>query len=211
MRSPVALHVRITEDVAVLTGLLDRLEAELPEKKRNPHGGHGAGKGGHHPLAAWNSQIAMLVMDIHGGAREIELDLRYSVTGALRFRGGSDRNTQKSLSNLVPLCAGCDYAAVQLVAKRLEAWIWRARMVLGDAEPFSRLPRLPGQSDPRCPFCKTAGSLRVKHATGVVICLRPGCCDSDGNRTTGRVEVGPYSGQPLIAWASGETGVAGAA
>jgi hypothetical protein len=207
MRSPVALHVRVTDSVSLLEELLPRLEDELPEKKKNPHGGNGSGKGGHPPLTSWNTQAAMLVMDIHAGVRELETDLRYSVTGVVRSRGGSDGNTLRSLRGLPALCAGCDYAAVQLACKKMESWIWRARMVLGDAEPFSRLPRLPGQGEPACPFCKTAGSLRVRHATGMVICLKPTCRDSEGSRPQGRIEVGSFSGEPLVAWASGETGI----
>jgi hypothetical protein len=210
MRSPVALHVRVTDDVAALAGLLERLEEELPEKKKNPYGGHGSGKGGHPPLTSWNSQVAMLLLDVHAGVRDLETDLKYQVTGRVRSRGGSDRNTAKCLANLPALCAGCDHAAVSLACKKLESWIWRARMVLGDAEPFSRLPRLPGQGDPRCPFCRTAGSLRVRHATGSVICLKPTCKDSEGNRPQGRVEVGSFSAEPLVAWTDGTTGVAGA-
>lgn len=208
MRSPGALHVRVTDNVDALTGLLARLEEEIPEKRRNPHGGNGSGKGGLPPLTSWNTQAAMLVLDIHAGVRELETDLRYAITGVVRTRGGSDNNTARSLHNLIGLCAGSDYSAVQIACKKMESWIWRARLILGDAEPFSRLPRLPGQPEPACPFCRTAGSLRVRHATGMVICLRPTCKDTEGNRPQGHIEVGSYSGEPLVAWASGETGIA---
>lgn len=211
MRSPVALHVRVADDVAALTGLLVRLEEELPEKRKNPHGGHGSAKGGHHPLSSWNTQVAMLILDIHAGARDLETDLKYQVTGRIRTRGGSDGNTAKCLAGLPALCAGLDYAAVHLTCKKLESWIWRSRMVLGDVEPFSRLPRLPGRKDFGCPFCKTSGSLRVHHGKGVVICLKPDCKDSQGNRPRGRVEVGQFSEERLIAWTDGTTGVEGAA
>lgn len=206
-RSPVALHVRVTDDVAALSGLLGRLEEEIPEKRKNPHGGHGSGKGGHHPLAAWNAQAAMLVLDVHAGCRDLETNLRYSITGTVRTRGGSDRNTARCLMNLAALCAGSDYAGVMLVCRKLESWIWRARLILGDADPVSRLPRLPGQGDFACPFCQTKGSLRVRHATGVVVCLRPTCRDSEGNRPAGRIEVGQYSAKSLLAWSDGTTGV----
>lgn len=210
-RSTVALHTRVSDNVTALAGLLERLEEELPEKKKNPYGGAGTGKGGHHPLAAWNAQAAMLLLEVHSGIRDLETNLRYSVTGRVRVRGGSDRNTETCLRVLPNLCAGCDYAAVQLACKKLESWIWRARLVLGDAEPFSRLPRLPGQGDPRCPFCATPGSLRVRHATGSVVCLKPACKDSNGDRPQGKVEVGQFSLEPIIAWADGTTGVSSGA
>lgn len=211
MRSPVALHTRVTDATAALAELLERLEAEIPEKRKNPYGGAGSGKGGHAPLASWNSQAAMLVMDIHAGVRELEVNLRYSVTGVVRSRGSSDGNTAKSLSVLPSICAGCDYDAVKAACKQMESWIWRARTVLGEVDPFSRLPRLPGAGDPACPFCQSKGTLRVRHSTGVVICLKPSCKDSEGNRPQGRIEVGSFSGEPLIAWASGETGIGVAA
>ena len=109
------------------------------------------------------------------------------------------RNTARCLMNLAALCAGSDYASVMLVCRKLESWIWRARRVpLGDADPVSRLPRLPGQGDFACPFCQTKGSLRVRHATGVVVCLRPTCRDSEGNRPAGRVDAGSFSGEPML-------------
>src|SRR5271166_6065649 len=114
MRSPVALHVRVTDNVAALEGLLERLEEELPEKKKNPFGGHGSGKGGHPPLTSWNTQVAMLTLDIHAGVRELEANLRYAISGRLRSRGGSDGNTVRSLRSLPALCAGSDYTAVDL-------------------------------------------------------------------------------------------------
>jgi len=209
MRSPVALNVRVSDACLLLSRLLVKLEDELPEKRRLPYGGYGTGSGGHGPLAAWNTQAAMLILDIHAGARDLEVNLRYQVAGIVRSRGGSDGNTAKCLLNLPALCAGLDYAAVMIAVKRLEGWIWRARLILGDAEPFARLPRLPGESDPACPFCKSS-TLRVRHATGMVICLRPACKDGNGNRPQGRIEVGSYSAEPILAWADGTTGVAAA-
>ena len=205
-----SLHVRVSDAVDTLTDLLPRLEAEVPAKKKNPYGGHGSGQGGHPPLTSWNSQAAMLILDIHAGVRELETNLRYAVTGVVRSRGGSDGNTARALASLIAMCAAADYAAVVIVCRKLESWAWRARMILGDVEPFARLPRLPGESEPRCPFGDPPhpGTLRVRHATGLVICLHPGCKDSEGNRPQGRIEIGSFSGEPLIAWASGETGVA---
>jgi hypothetical protein len=207
MQTPVAIHVRISDDVAAMEALLERLEEELPEKKKNPHGGHGSAKGGHPPLTSWNTQVAMLVMDIHAGVRELETDLRYAIAGTVRVRGGSDGNTTRSLRALPGLCAGSDHAAVQLACKKLEGWIYRAQLILGDVAPFSRLPRLPGQGEPVCPFCNSAGSLRVQHATGKVRCLKPSCRDTEGNKPSGLVEMGQFSAQPLIAWSDGTTGV----
>jgi hypothetical protein len=209
MQSPAAsssVFVRIADATSTLIELLDRLEAEIAEKRRNPHGGYGSGSGGHPPLA-WNAGVAMLLMEIHSGCRELEQDLKYQVSGRIRTRGGSDGNTVKALEGLPGLVAGVDHAGAVLVARRLESWAFRARLVLGDSEPFARFPRLPGQKAPACPFCHTPDSLRYRPFSGQVRCLRPTCRDSQGNRPEGRIDVGDFSGDPLIAWASGEIGV----
>lgn len=210
MRTTDSVHTRLTDNTAELIALLPRLEAELPEKKRNPHGGFGSGKGGHHPLAAWNVQAAMLILDIHVGARELETNLRYQVAGTVWVRGGSETNTEKCLKGLPSLAMGVPYDVQVMAIRRTESWIYRGRLVLGDAEPVSRLPRLPGEPEPACPYGPHKGTLRVQHLTGVVRCLHPACRDSNGNKPSGRIELGAYSGEPLIAWADGVTGVAAA-
>jgi hypothetical protein len=201
------MHTRISEAVTDLTGLIARLEEEIPEKRKQPYGGYGSGKGGHGPLAAWNSPAAMLLLEIHAGIRDLETDLIYQIAGVIRTRPGSDGNTLAALNGLPALTAGVPYESARQAARRLESWAYRASLILGDVDPFSRLPRLPGETDPACPYCHVRGSLRVRHATGTVMCLRPGCKDSEGNRPRGRIEVGSFSKEPLIAWADGTTGV----
>jgi len=202
-----SLYQRIGDAVGVILILIQRLEDEIPEKAVHPYGSGGlTPRGGHGPLAAWNSQAAMLILEIHQGCRELEQDLKYQVSGHIRTRGGSDGNTTKALEGLPGLVAGLDYAGAQIVAKRLESWAFRARMILGDCEPASRLPRLPGKGELPCPYCGTVGSLRMRSSTGVVTCIRPGCRDGEGNRTMGRMEVGAYSGEMSLVWADGTTG-----
>jgi hypothetical protein len=202
----------MSDATAGLGEVYEKVEAEITEKRRNPHGGFGSGKGGHYPLAAWNNQAAMWVLDVHAGLREAEQDLAYGITRRVRPpRGGSERNTEKILAGLPSLSAGADYVVVRALAKRLENWSFRGQLILGLVDPYSRLPRLPGQGDPQCPFCSSPGTLRVAHATGIVVCLRPGCADSNGNRTRGRIEPGRFSGEQSIVWSDGQTGVARAA
>jgi hypothetical protein len=201
------LHTRITDDVAELLTLLPRLEEEIPEKRRNPHGGFGSGQGGHHPLAAWNTAAAMLVADIHYGARELECDLRYRISGRARSRGASSVNTTRSLQMITSLISGVTYHDGRIAAIRIESWIHRGRLILGDEDPLSRLPRQPGQADPCCPFCGSKGTLRARLATGMIACVRPSCRDSEGNRTRGVIEVGAFSAETSIVWADGTTGL----
>jgi len=103
---------------------------------------------------------------------------------------------------------GFPYDVQVVTIRKLESWIYRGRLVLGEAEPVSRLPRLPGEEEPRCPYGNHKGTLRVRHATGVVTCLHPVCRDSNGDKPIGRIELGQFSGEPMIAWADGTTGVA---
>lgn len=208
MRSSDSLHTRLTGTTGELITLMPLIEAELPEKKRNPYGGFGSGKGGHGPLCAWNVQAAMLILDVHVGARELESNLRYQVAGTFWVRGGSEANTEHCLKGLPALAAGAPYDVAVLAIRRLESWIYRGKLILGLAEPLSRLPRLPGESEPVCPYCERKGTLRVRHATGVVTCLHPACRDSNDKKPAGRIELGKYSGEPMIAWADGMTGVA---
>lgn len=208
MRAADSVHTRLADNTAELIALMPRLEAELPEKKRRPYGGYGSGSGGHGPLCAWNIQAAMLILDIHIGSRELECNLRYSVTGSVWLRGGSDANTEHCLKGLPSLAMGAPYDVQVAAIRRTESWIYRARLVLGDTDPVSRLPRLPGEAEPACPYGSHKGTLRVRHSTGVVTCLHPACRDSNGRKPVGRIELGTYSGEPLIAWADGMTGVA---
>lgn len=204
MRAAPSVFTRVTDDCTELAALLSRLEGEVPEKKRNPHGGYGSGKGGHHN-PAWNAPAAMLVMDIHYGVRELETNLKYEIAGTIRSRGASAGNTWKCLEGLPGLVSGLDHSGARLVLQKLESWINRARMILGDAEPLSRLPRLPGQTEPLCPYCRGA-SLRYRPFSGTVRCIRPGCKDSNGERPAGQLTTGQYSGQPILAWADGQSG-----
>jgi hypothetical protein len=148
------------------------------------------------------------VLDVHIGARELEFNLRYQVAGTVWVRGGSEANTERCLQGLPSLAMGAPYDVQVTAARKLESWIYRARLILGETEPLSRLPRLPGEAEPACPYCRSKGTLRVRHASGVVTCLRPTCRDSDDKRPAGRIELGVFSGEPIVAWADGLTGVA---
>jgi hypothetical protein len=203
-----SVYTRIADAVTTLIVLIERLEAEVPEKAAHPYGSGGlTPRGGHGPLSSWNTQAAMLVLEMHAGLRELEQDLKYQVSGHIRTRGGSDANTSLALEGLPGLVAGLDYAGAMIVTRKLEGWAFRARLILGDIEPFSRLPRLPGEKAPACPYCKTPDSLRYRPFSGQVRCIKPSCRDTNGEPPAGRLEVGAYSGEASLAWADGMTGV----
>jgi hypothetical protein len=202
-----SLHTRLTEAADDLTGILDRLEAAVPYRPSRPASPGGVPRGGHGPLASWYSSAAYLIMEVHQGLRETEQNIRYRLSGRLRERGGSDGNTRKILEDLPGLLAGADYAAGNATARQLENWAQRGRTVLGETEPFTRLPRLPGEPDPACPYCGR-GTLRYRPYSGAVRCINPVCRDSAGNRPAGQIEPGAYSREPLLAWSDGTTGTA---
>ena len=201
---PASMHSRVSAAVEKLVPLIEQLEAELPHKPVTPAGR--SSQGGHGPLASWNTPAAMLIMEIHAGVREIEQDVRYMLSGHLRTRGSSHENTLAALNGLPSICAGIDYSQALRVAQKLEKWIWRARLTLGQVEAFSRLPRMPGQPEIPCPYCR-ASTLRFRPTKGLVRCVNPDCVDGNGRRPAARVEVGDFSQQPILAWADGGTGL----
>jgi hypothetical protein len=201
------IYTRITDACADLAGLLQRLETEMPFRRREGFTAGGSpSKGGHRPLAAWNTPVAMLIFTIHAGVRELDADLTYAVAHVIRPRGGAHKVTLILLERLPSLAAGADQHIAHRTARQVENWCGQARTVLGEAERWQRLPRQPGEPEPGCPWCKMH-TLRYKSFTGVVRCINPACKDSDGNSPQGRLEIGAVSGEPQLAWADNSTGV----
>ena len=155
---------------------------------------------------AWNTQAAYLVFDLHRMARDHEQRLRDLVSGSRIPRGGSDRNTFLALDALPALAFAAGPDEVHETLTALSAWLRRAREALGEVEPLARLPRQPGESEPRCPWCQRM-TLRHQPHAGVVRCVNPACRDTDGNRPLGRVELGRLSCEPLLVWGTGEVGL----
>lgn len=199
-----SLFTRLADVTDELLGLLSRMEAELPEKPSKPVTQIGGTAASHDP--AWHAQVAMWVLEVHAGLRELETNLKYQLAGTIRTRGGSDRNTEIALERLPQLAAGLDYSAAMSTVRRLERWSYRGRVLLGDVEPYGKLPRLPGLPDPVCPYCNAA-SLRFIAVSGVVRCVRPGCTDGNGRAPAARIEFGDFSHEPMLAWDDGITGL----
>jgi hypothetical protein len=202
-----SLHTRIVDACADLAELLGRLEREIVYKRKEGFSAGGSPqKGGHRPLAAWNTPVATLIFVVHAGIRELTDDLTYSVAHTIRPKGGAHKVTLLLLERLPSLAAGADQHLAHRTARQVENWCGQARTVLGEAERWQRLPRQPGEAEPACPWCKNH-TLRYKSFTGVVKCITPGCRDSDGNSPQGLLEVGAVSGEPQLAWADRTTGV----
>lgn len=155
---------------------------------------------------SWNAQAAYLVLEIRQRVRGLEEVLRDRVTGTKLPRGGSDRNTSLALDAIVELSHAVGAADVRDATGVLTRWLHQARTCLGEVEPLSRLPRLPGQPEPRCPWCQFT-TLRYQPYAGVVRCVNPECLDDHDRRPIGHIELGPYSGEAILAWNDGSTGL----
>jgi len=162
---------------------------------------------------SWNAQAAYLVLELRQLARGAELGLRLRVSGSTQTRGGSDRNTTLALQALPDLAAGITGDADEDWAWQawhtLDRWCTRAQLALGEIEPQIRLPRLPGQEEARCPWCRCR-TLRYQRQAGLVRCVNPGCEDETGQRPLAQVELGRLSGEPLLVWRDGGVGVTAA-
>lgn len=155
---------------------------------------------------SWNAQAAYLIFDLRQLARSHENRLQTLASGVARPRGTSDTNTFLALDALPRLAHGVGPDEVYETLNAVSAWLRRARETLGEVEPLVRLPRLPGQPEPRCPWCERM-TLRQQPHAGIVRCVNPGCRDSDGRRPLGRVEVGRLSLEPMLVWGTGEVGL----
>lgn len=191
--------------VSDLSVLIPPLENAVTGQRPAWHGEGRRSQPGSRP--PWNPQPAMVLLDIHYGVRELEANLRYSVSGVLRQRGGSTGNTLTALTVIVPLAAGADYVNQQGALRKVTGWTWRARVALGEAEPLQPVPVQEGEPPARCPFCKYA-TLRMRPMARLVVCVNPGCADTAGNRPVARVEIGAGFGEPLLVWADETVGVA---
>lgn len=198
-----SLYERLSDAVTELAGLLAELELILPHKPRQagkPSGASGrTGKPGA-TMTSWHPLAASVILDVHYGARELEQNLKYATAGVLRTRGGSTQNTTAALMALPSLAAAGGDWPLKDTTRTVERWCWRARVALGELEPWAHVPRQPGQPSAKCPFCGCRSTLRMKAWSGLLRCVNPGCLDAEGQRPVGRVEFGPVHGEPIVVW-----------
>jgi hypothetical protein len=140
-------------------------------------------------------------MDLHSMTRAHERAFVASVSGRVKERGGSDRNTELSLKALPKLAEALDDAQVWRTVFLIEQWVHKAEEILGFVEPMRHLPTLPGDSEPRCPWCSYL-TLRWHITTSRVRCVNPGCrVDAyHDHRPSGYVEMNVENGNAIIVW-----------
>lgn len=187
-------------------GILDRLEALLPEQATDP-----AGEPSHRKVtgspAPWHAEAAAVLLDITEGSRRLEASLRRDVSGRLgERRGSSVENTRSALRSIVRLCEALDDDAVKDAARIVGRWITTARQLrdIDEADRWEPLPRRPGTLPPPCDYCATY-SLRRNRRSGEVRCVNGDCRDGDGHRPVARMEIGRFTGTAALVWRDGRT------
>lgn len=192
--------------VAELKPLLDQLAALLPEQVADAT----RGSTQHHKItgspAPWHPEAGPILMTIHAGARELEADLRYHVTGRLaEERGGSDGNTTAALDSIVRLVHGVPDDVARDARRRLDRWIEQVLQIrdIGESEKWIPIHVPAGGLPPTCPYCKNY-SLRIAQESGRVACIAD-CKDSEGNRPRGHIDKNRLTGRAMLVWADGRT------
>jgi hypothetical protein len=199
----IALRSRLKDAIEKALSLNEHLEQVIAIKSKQPSGiFHGKID---HSQPPWASSIAHCIMDLHAQSREMEEWLRVALKLPQRHRGGSSANTGKALEAVARLCEGADDHAVTENTKWLDGWIRRAQIALGQKEPPRRIPRLPGQKEPVCPWCSNH-TLRMLPMKGVIKCVTPKCVDSEGRKPEARMEYSAHVGDFVIIWQDGLVG-----
>lgn len=198
--------------VAELKPLITQLQQLLPEPVADPT----TGTMSHHKIsgspAPWHPEAGALLMDVHAGVRDLEVDLTYVVAGRmpegrwLEHRGDSDENTLEALAAVVRLAYGAPDHAVKKAAKDLASWIERGMQIrdIGESEKWIPIHVPKGQLPPTCPYCKTY-SIRLAQESGRVACFNPRCEDENGERPRGRIDKNRLDGSAMLSWSDGRT------
>lgn len=200
----VALRSRLRDTIILTADLNSKLEAIVAIKAKAPSGVfHGKIDHSQFPgnIAAINT-----ILDLHALAREIEEWLRVALKLPQKHRGGSSANTGKALAAVVRLAEGAGDHAVKEHTRALDKWCTRALIVLGTVEAPRKIPRQPGQPDPKCPFCHAA-TLRSWPMEGVIRCIDPTCRDEEGRKASARMEYSAHVGDFVLVWMDGIAGV----
>lgn len=164
------------------------------------------GKASSAPLP-WFTGAAWLILELHAESRAMEARLRDAAGQPARPRGGSSENTMKALEAVVAVSHAVDDKAVTDCCEWLTKWCNRARIILGEKDEPRRLPRSPGNPEPRCPWCKHC-TLRFWSLEGIVRCINPVCKDEDDKKPRGRIEISKFTGEISLIWQDGLVGVA---
>jgi hypothetical protein len=134
-------------------------------------------------------------------SRSTEAQFRSQAGQPVRRRGGSDKNTIFALESIASFTEAVDDRVIVKALRDFTSWVNQARRVLGELELPQRLPRLPGQSEPVCPFCKQR-SLRAFPLYGYIVCVLPLslCHDAEGRKPRAQLEYSSFTKQLELVW-----------
>jgi hypothetical protein len=161
-----------------------------------------------HSQPPWNAAAASVIMQLSQLARSTEAQFRVEASQPVRRRGGSDKNTLLALESIASCTEAVDDHAIIKALHDFTSWSSQARRVLGELELPQRLPRLPGQSEPVCPFCKRK-SLRAFPLYGYIACILPLslCHDSEGRKPRAQLEYSSFTKQLELVWQDNGVGL----
>jgi hypothetical protein len=200
----IPLRQQLSEVAAACWAAYQQLEAII--SFTSPKGDSGFSGKISHSQPPWNAAVAFSIMGLHQLARDTEAKFRLISSLPSRDRGGSSKNTQLSLEALVKLAEPASDAAVTDSMRDFDRWLRHARITLGELEFPQRLPRLPGQAEPKCPFCEFR-TLRMFPLRGFIVCITPDCKDEQGRKAKAVMEYSSFTCQWELVWQDNIVGV----
>lgn len=196
---PGSLQERLKSSIDIAWRLYCALEVMLPYKE--PSRGQPISR---QKLAAstipWHGQAAGLIHAFYVEVRRLEVNLKAEITGVRGVRrAGSDGNTRMALRAIVNLSHSVDDQTVQGVLGYFAGWIRQATAVFNPDMGLHRIPRAPGEKEPRCPWCEYQ-TMRWQPATGIIVCVNPECRNDDGVRPRWQAEYTVEGDEMHFSW-----------
>lgn len=196
----------LADDITTLAadgGLLDQLEGLLAEPVVDPTSGTRSrlkAKSGE----PWHAEASAVLMTIHAGARELEINLQYLAKLPIRERGGTSENTKKALEQIGRLVEAVPEHIAAEAEREVGGWIQAARQIrdIDESDRWTPVPHPRGKLPPECPYCQTY-SLRMCRRRVEVRCSNPDCRDGSGRRPVARMEHGAVSGEASLVFGDG--------
>lgn len=143
----------------------------------------------------WNPEASNAYWMIWFGSRVLADRMRVSLgLGTARWSAGENG------LEVIGACASIVEASLlRSAVTSVRRWHETALQIrdIDEADRWIPIPRDLSARPPQCPYCRTM-SLRLNRARGLVRCLFPGCVDSEGNETTGRMEYEPDGVQGMV-------------
>lgn len=199
-----AIRNLLRESVTEALGLDSQLAVLVAARPSRPSGGfHGKIDFSQPP---WHAPVAQAHLELHAFSRRFERELRHELDLPPRYRGGSDDNTPKALEAICRLSEKADDFIVRLGNREIGKWCRRASIALELTEVPRRVPRSPGQPEPRCPFCSNH-TLRTRPLEAQVYCINPGCRDENGKKPEAHLEFSVVAQDWVMVWQDGIAGV----